>query len=133
MNTENNQASQWEAFGRWVAKKRKAKGLTQGQAASLIDADRQTWYRIEKGWATKRQTVVAVANALEASVTEALTLAGFAPTPTDDPSDEDITALFYDYAKLTEQDKQELKSVMRMISKDIRERLRLKEQQKQNK
>jgi len=122
-DTENNQASQWEAFGRWVAKKQKEKGLTQGQAAELIKADRQTWYRLEKGWPTKRPTVVAVANALGASVTEALTLAGFTPNSINDRAEEDVAALFYDYAKLTDEDKRELKAVMDMIARDIRERL----------
>jgi transcriptional regulator with XRE-family HTH domain len=71
-------ASLWEDFGAWVKERREVKRLTQGKAASLAGIDRQQWYRIEKGKSgTKRDTVIAIAKALESDEADALAKAGF--------------------------------------------------------
>ena len=66
-------------FGAWIKQKREEGRLSQGGAAGRAGIDRQQWYRIESGLSgTKRDTVIAMANALTVSVSEALQMAGFA-------------------------------------------------------
>lgn len=66
-------------FGAWIKEKREATRLSQDGAAKRAGIDRQQWYRIESGLSgTRRDTVIAMANALTVSVPEALHIAGFA-------------------------------------------------------
>ncbi len=69
------------------------------------------------------ETVDKFARALGLSVALVRTKAGLAKPNQAVEEDDEVSALFYDYSKLTKKDKQELKSVMQMIAKDIRERL----------
>lgn len=72
MNKTNDN---WKRFGRWVAEKRESLGLTQSDLASRIGRDRQTVYRIENGDATKRPTVIKLAEALGQQPATALNIA----------------------------------------------------------
>ena len=67
-------------FGQFIKESREEKGFSQEGAANKAEMDRQQWYRIENGRSgTKRETVIKMANAVDADVDKALTLAGFAP------------------------------------------------------
>lgn len=68
----------WKDFGAWVRDQRETRHLSQQGAADRAGIDRQQWYRIESGKSgTKRDTVIAIANALSVAVPEALRRAGF--------------------------------------------------------
>lgn len=68
----------WPEFGRWMRDLREARHLSQSGAAQRAGIDRQQWYRIENGKSgTRRETVIAMANAVSANVDEALRRAGF--------------------------------------------------------
>lgn len=65
-------------FGAWIKNKRESGSFSQDGAAKRAGIDRQQWYRIESGLSgTRRDTVIAMANALTAPVDEALRMAGF--------------------------------------------------------
>jgi DNA-binding XRE family transcriptional regulator len=66
-------------FGEWIRTQRVLARESQDSAATKADIDRQQWYRIEVGKSgTKRDTVIAMAKAVNADVNVALTKAGFA-------------------------------------------------------
>lgn len=68
----------WLEFGAWIKEHREKHHLSQAGAAQRAAIDRQQWYRIESGKSgTKRDTVIAIANAVSADVGEALRRAGF--------------------------------------------------------
>lgn len=66
-------------FGQFLKERRDTLHLTQGGVAAKAGLDRQQYYRIENGLSgTKRDTVIALAEALKLSAREALEKAGFA-------------------------------------------------------
>jgi len=68
----------WLEFGRWLKQQRDDAGLSQAGAAARAGIDRQQWYRIEAGKSgTKRDTVIAIANALSLNYNDVLQRAGF--------------------------------------------------------
>lgn len=76
----------WLEFGQWLRSKRELARLKQDEAASRAGIDRQQWYRIETGRSgSRRDTVIALAKAVDADVAEALTRAGFAATEPPSP------------------------------------------------
>jgi transcriptional regulator with XRE-family HTH domain len=76
----------WERFGAWLKEKREAGRFSQAGAAKRAGIDRQQWYRIETGKSgTKRETVIAIANALSLDVAETLNHAGFSAQDAPEP------------------------------------------------
>jgi len=69
----------WRDFGAWIREQREKLNFSQGGVADKVGVDRQTIYRIEAGQSgTKRDTVIAIAEALRLNVDEALIRSGFA-------------------------------------------------------
>lgn len=69
----------WRVFGDWLKEKREKSKLSQEGLGDLAGLDRQQIYRLENALSgTKRETVIALANALKVSEDEALQKAGFA-------------------------------------------------------
>ncbi len=76
----------WSEFGAWIKELREGQRLSQAGAAHRAGIDRQQWYRIESGKSgTRRDTVIAMANAVSADVGEALKRAGFSLADPDKP------------------------------------------------
>lgn len=65
-------------FGLWVRANRRKQDLTQQSLARLVGIDRQQIYRIESGQSgTKRDTIIALAKALNVDTDVALDKAGY--------------------------------------------------------
>lgn len=69
-----------EDFAAWVRSTREALGMSQAEASRRAKIDRQQWYRIEAAASgTKRETIIAIARAINGDVDTALRTAGYAP------------------------------------------------------
>lgn len=82
----------WRDFGIWIRKKRKAVGMTQKAVAAAAKIHENSYGRIERGkdTGTKRETVIAIANAIrDCDVTEALDRTIFSDGELNDVSDQD--------------------------------------------
>lgn len=113
----------WQAFGAWVKGEREAKRLTQSDAARAAGIDRQHWYRIESGKSgTKRDTVIAIARALEVSESIALDRAGYSPQIPEERHrlPEGVTIYFDSSSDLTDEQKDKLLDVINMIVAGVR-------------
>jgi transcriptional regulator with XRE-family HTH domain len=78
----------WKAFGEWIKDIREnQRHLSQDGVADRAGLDRQTIYRLEAGKSgTRRETVIAIANALSVDPNLALKKAGFGnPDASDKP------------------------------------------------
>jgi transcriptional regulator with XRE-family HTH domain len=76
----------WPMFGKWIKERREDLRLSQGEVAKRAGIDRQQVYRIEAGKSgTKRETVLAIAGALELDTSEALNRAGYSSSHPDKP------------------------------------------------
>src|SRR5436190_1719812 len=76
----------WQAFGKWLRAQRRAADLTQDQVATRAGIHVLQVGRIEKGESgTKRETVLALANAIGADRDIALNKAGYAAVSPDHP------------------------------------------------
>lgn len=83
----------WKSFGSWIRERREAQHFSQAGVAERAGVDRQTIYRIEAGQSgTKRDTVIAIANALSLDKGDALKRAGFALADNDDSDPEGFYA-----------------------------------------
>ena len=142
MNDKPLKDAHWDMFGRWVLKTRDSKNLTQQEAADLAAVDRQTWYRIEKGNSTKRESVIKIAEALDADIDYALELAGFASlaavkarineeSKTSEPvtdaavlrlSRERFSRMIEDYAALPEDERQDLETLIQLLEYEMQRR-----------
>lgn len=83
----------WIDFGKWFRERRKQAHLTQTETARRAGITRQHIYDIEKGnTGVKRQTVITLAEVLQADMDEALHKAGFsrATELTYEPDYEDL-------------------------------------------
>lgn len=81
-------------FGNWIRERREALKLSQGGVADKVGVDRQTIYRLEAGQTgTKRETVIAIATALNLSVDEALIKSGLVTTAYDPSNAGDLKGL----------------------------------------
>lgn len=68
----------WVKFGAWLRTQRKLADMSQGQLATKAGVHEVSIGRYEKGESgARRDTVIALANALGANVSEALQMAGF--------------------------------------------------------
>lgn len=117
--------SLWQAFGAWIKDKREGKRLTQGEAAKAAGIDRQQWYRIEAGKSgTKRDTVIAIASALDASETEALERAGYSPQAPEERHrlPEGVTVYFDSSSPLNDEQKDRILDVINTIVAGVRAR-----------
>lgn len=142
MNDKSLKETRWEAFGRWVFRTRDSLNLTQQEGANLAGIDRQTWYRIEKGYPTKRDTVIKIAEVLNADIDYALELAGFASLaamnariseesgsiePVTDAavlrlSRERFSRMIEDYASLPEDERQDLEIPIQLLEYEMQRR-----------
>lgn len=76
-------STHWERFGSWLRQQRRLADLTQKNLADMAGIHEVQLARIEKGESgTKRDTVLALAKALNVDVDESLELAGFARSKT---------------------------------------------------
>lgn len=78
----------WPMFGAWIKEKRESlkPRVSQNAIAKKVGIDRQQYYRIESGKSgTRRETVLAIADALSLDKAEALNRAGFSATVPDKP------------------------------------------------
>jgi transcriptional regulator with XRE-family HTH domain len=110
----------WKRYGQWIARKREEKGISQEDAANRVSQfrskpmHRQTWYRIEHGGQTKRDTVIAMAKAVGANVDEALTEAGFQPLSNPPLPGADLLLSYYN--TLPEQQARDLLNIAKVMS-----------------
>ena len=111
-------------LGQYLKKMREAKGYSQEGAAYKAGMDRQQWYRIENGKSgTKRETIIKMANAVDADVREALNLAGY-KADENEASDsheiyEDIEITFRDGNKIPEDKQQKLVGTFRIVARGV--------------
>jgi hypothetical protein len=85
---------------------------------------RQTWYRIENGSSTKRETVIAMAEAVGANVDEALTEAGYQPLYHQPLAGGDLLLSIYN--SLPEQRSRDLLNIATMMSEQYAPKPRVK-------
>ncbi|HEX8773743.1 MAG TPA: helix-turn-helix transcriptional regulator [Pyrinomonadaceae bacterium] len=102
----------WKEFGAWIQRERELAGLKQDQVAAKVGIHPVQLSRIENGESgTKRDTVIALACAIDINEAEALQRAGFAsPTEAAKPNgyDESEFALLHSRVKkLTPQQKRD--------------------------
>ncbi|HYE64064.1 MAG TPA: helix-turn-helix transcriptional regulator [Pyrinomonadaceae bacterium] len=125
-----------ETFGQYIARRRKAVGLTQAEVARRISVTPTYISHLERGIdPTGRsdmllptvEVVDAIAKAINAPVAKVRRLAGHAP-PEDvihEVIDEnvfdkgDFDALYFKYEKLTAKQKREFKRILEMIDREL--------------
>jgi transcriptional regulator with XRE-family HTH domain len=121
----------WRVFGNWLKTQRENAKLSQDGLADLIDVDRQTIYRLENALSgTKRETVLALAEALKASESEALLKAGFASQGLITDSHEilkGVTVQFDHSIKLSNDEKEKIIEAMKLVAEGVRARQENKE------
>ena len=68
----------WRGFADWLKTEREKSSLSQDGLGNKVGLDRQTIYRLENALSgTKRETVIKIAETLNADLETALNLAGF--------------------------------------------------------
>lgn len=105
-------------FGRWIRAKREKLQLSQDGVADKVGVDRQTIYRIEGGLTgTKRETVIAIATALDLDVDDALVRSGWATTGVNG----DEAGLFKGLHRLSPEKQRLVKNAMRAMIDSLAE------------
>ena len=112
----------WRVFGDWLKIKREEAKLSQDGLAYLVGVDRQTIYRLENALSgTKRETVIAIAKALNANEEEALRKAGFAPQEEIDSDIErvELETMYRKRKNLTGQRRDAFKRLLDMVDREL--------------
>lgn len=129
---EQSAAEGWRIFGEWMIECRDKLGWSQSYAAEQAEMERQQWSRIEKGASTKLPTVLRIADALKVPREVALAKSPFKLSQEKASlkiEDEDFHLLFHRYGQLqTEEDKAEIKALLRMVDQQIDLKLKKKKQ-----
>ncbi|MCD9188286.1 MAG: helix-turn-helix domain-containing protein [Pyrinomonadaceae bacterium] len=110
--------TRWKVFGAWLKAQRENAKLSQEGLGDRIEVDRQTIYRIENGLSgTKRETVIALAKALQVSESEALIKAGFSPqnSETDTYKILDGVMISFQDDDLSKKQQQEIADIVRKL------------------
>lgn len=114
--------SLWAAFGAWIKEERQSQRLSQAEVARRAGIDRQQWYRIEAGKSgSRRDTVIAIAEALGLDPTLALEQAGYSASTEDRHKlPEGVTVYFDSTSHLTDEQKDKILNVINMIVAGVR-------------
>lgn len=133
---ENRSTKFGETLKRW----REEADLTQEELAARIGKTKSYISNIERAQPHPQsgappkpslEVIDGLAKALGKTATAVRDAAGYGlpkreALPVDTDDDEDVAALFYEYDKLTKQDKKEMKLILQMAREEIRKRLRKK-------
>ena len=111
-------------FGRFVARHRQNAQLNQSQAARAAGLSRSQWTRIETGkTGTKHENIAAIANAINADLSETYHHAGFAPPTAIDGQNgfaqSDFYALFRKHERLPAVRRIRFRPVMEMVAREL--------------
>ena len=126
-------------FGQWLQQARFREGFSsQKEFAKKLGITGVHLSRIENGTSgIGQETLDKAIELLKLDGDDAYRRAGYRFSgkmqPAASEEDEEIDALYYGYKQLNDEEKQELKSVMKLIARDIREKLQQRNKDNQSK